>query len=766
MLEDEAVQTWLLPRTWLGAEGEASSGPAPATLCWSPIELPVTGDDRVDHWFRLEHDCPANVVLEFLGLATHTEIWLDGVMVARHATMFRGLLVEVPASGARRIEVCARALTPGPVRPRARWRNRLVPGETLRSVRTSLMGRIPGAGRPLVGPFRDVLLHAPGGPWVRRVRARVEDGVGIVDVFMSRPGSGGSNGIIRCGDVTAPLRPDGEGLSGTLRVADPGLWWPHTHGLPVLHAVQATFGTTAIPLGRVGFRTVERVAGPGFGLVVNGVPIYCRGVVWQGGDEELSWMRQAGLNMIRVPGSTMYPSDALYRHADVQGVLVWQDFMFARFDYPASPEFLDEAAAEAAHVLDRIGGFASLAVLCGGEEVAQAAAMAGRAEAEWHHPLFDEVLAGEAARHCPGIPYVPNAPHGGTPPFAASAAVSHYFGVGAYQRPLGDAEGVRFAAACLAFSNPPDAEGCRAVSATPGDAAWALRVPRDPGAAWTFEDTRDHYAATLLGADMAALRRTDPARWLACGRAGVALAMQSALSTWRADPGCGGALILGGQDGAPGPGWGLVDHGGRAKSALHAVAGVSQPVQVLLRDRGMDGVVVHAFNETGEACGATIRLRGLRVSGEAVDLGAIDVTLPARSAVAYTASAIMGHFEDLTGAWRFGPPAYRVLGAVLEIAQDSQPALPPSVATLFVDAGLPVEAIGLTAVAEGDGVRLAAERFAQFVSIDAGGRAPAHDHFHMWPGETRIVQVRGSGRLEGSVTALNGLHAAHFRGRA
>lgn len=748
----------MLSDGWLRAECPPGDGPVPDGLTWRELAGAPRGADSCDHWFRRDGALPGGALLEFQGLATQTEVWLDGRRAARHGTMFRPLLLTVPQGGACRLEVCARALRTPQVRPRARWRNRLVPGENLRGVRTSLAGRLPGSGAPLVGPFRPVLLHA-GGRREAAVRVTAEADGFRVGVRLAGPEVAGMAGRIQvCGQEARLVRGAG-GLEGSAVVGGAAPWWPHTHGTPALHEVTATLDGHAVPLGRVGFRTVRRSPGPGFGLVVNGVRVFCRGALWQGGGlQGLRRMQAAGLNMVRVPGGTEYPPPEFYEAADALGLLVWQDFMFTRFDYPETPEFLDEVRAEAAHVLGAVGRHPSLAVLCGGDEVDQAAAMAGRPAEEWRHGLMHEVLAEAAARACPELPYVPNAPSGGVPPFAATASVGHYFGVGAYQRPLHEAAGVRFAAACLAFSNPPDAEGCRALCLVPGDAAWAASVPRDPGAAWTFEDARDHYAAALFGDDPVVLRRTDPERWLARGRAAVALAMQSALTTWRADPGCGGALVLALQDTQAGPGWGLLDHGGRAKSALHAVAEVSRPVQVLLRDAALDGVVVHLFNDAAVDCTATLRLRGLGVSGDMEALGVIDVHLRPHEAASYPAAGIMGRFVDLAGAWRFGPAPYRVLGAVL--AQGERVL---SAATLFLDPALPQERLGIAAVGVEGGVRVTTERFAQFVTIDAGAHEPERDHFHLWPGESAFVPLHGPGTASGSVTALNGTEAAHFR---
>jgi hypothetical protein len=75
------------------------------------------------------------------------------------------------------------------------------------------------------------------------------------------------------------------------------------------------------------------------------------------------------MNMLRVPGTMQYESDAFHEACDGLGVLVFQDFMFANMDYPADdPAFAAEVRAEAQDFLARTCGRPCLGVLCGGSE--------------------------------------------------------------------------------------------------------------------------------------------------------------------------------------------------------------------------------------------------------------------------------------------------------------------------------------------------------------------------------------------------------------
>ena len=739
----------------------------------------------LDHWYRLETTLPAESWLEFEGLATLAEIWIDGALVAESQSMFVPL--RVPVSGGHCLTLCFRALRhvlarrlPG---RRARWRGRLATEEGLRGIRTTLLGHMPGwsGDTPVIGPFRPIVLHepVPAAPLVTHadLRTRIEpDGTGVIAIRLTGPGLSDWPGILTAGGRSAPLIAQAGDLQAELMIPDAPLWWPHTHGEPATLAVTAEVGGVRIDLGRTGFRSLQRHDSGGFGLVVNGTPIFCRGAIWTGLDPSarssdpvalgasLRRARDAGFNMLRVAGMTVYETPEFFALCDELGLMVWHDFMFARFDYPDTDEFRAQVQAEARAFLSMAQAHPCLAVLCGGTEVAQSAAMSGGLPASWHIPLFEDVLAEAAAASRPDVLYVPHAPFSepGEPPVAASSTVAHYFGIGAYQRPLEDLDsaGVRFAAECLALANLPDPAYCRANA--------KLAIPSDLGASWTYADTVDHYSGNLFGTAAVDVRRRDPGLAAARARATTTLLMQHALSVWRTDGCCAGALVLMWQDLVPGAGWGVVDSVGRPKSAWYALRSVCQPVQVLLRDRGLNGIILHIINETQISRRVRLALRGLTPDGAVDWLGDTLLDLRARSSRSITATALIGRWRDLANTWQFGPPAYIVLGVTLDDAETGErlsdathfPAGPALARTQ------PHLVAHLRNQSEPWRLEVSTRGFAQFVEVDDDQYVSTDNYFHLWPGETRTVRLDPSRSNAtppaGTVEALNAHTSAHY----
>lgn len=775
----------------------------------------VRSSDARDHWYRCSFARPAcepsaSVRLRFEGLATLAEVWLNGERVLESSNIFVPHELDVGERLAERnqLHIRFRALDAwlDVRRGRPRWRTRLVDHSQLRWTRTSLLGRMPGWSPAVhaVGPWRPVRLRVARALDVRAlelssrvadaerstgtVRARIELGAGAARDQRAELVVGDARGALQQTEVEGRRV-----LEGELAVPNVRLWWPHTHGAQPLYPVQLALhgpdGEVRVDLSRVGFRTLELDrAGRRFALRVNGVPVFCRGACWTTTDiatltgtpaayaADLERARAAGMNMLRIAGSLFYESDEFYARCDELGILIWQDFMFANMDYPIDdPAFAASVDAEVEAFLRRTQARPCLALLCGGSEVEQQAAMLGLPRALWSSRLFAEVLPRHVARLRPDVPYVANTPSGGEVPFEVSSGPAHYYGVGAYLRPLEDARRaeVQFASECLAFANLPGetviAQLLQEGQQPTQHPAWKERVPRDAGASWDFEDVRDHYLRELFRCDPARLRSEDLARYLSCSRVVSGEVMASTLSEWRrARSSCAGALIWFYRDLWPGAGLGLLDADGRPKAAYYYVKRALAKTAVWFSDEGLNGLALHVAHESEAPLAAELQVALHHDAQRALIANVKSALRIAPGEVReLRLQALLPWFADANRAYRFGPSSHDLVVATL-VAPDGE---------VLGDAyhfplGLPVEraaAIGLRCTAEsaGDGwsLQLASERFAHAVEIDVPGFEPADNYLSLPPGGRRRVPLRRTGSTSephGRVKALNSHETAQI----
>ena len=778
---------------WLPVPAPATAAQALAAAGRWNFEQPVD-IDAFDWCFRTtftaEHpgdDLPC--VLHFEGLATAAEVWLNGQLILTADNMFRSYRSDVAEllQAENQLVCIFRSLKQELTsrRPRPRWKTNLVNHQQLRWHRTSLLGRIPGWApcAPAVGPWREVRLEtAPVQIDEIEWRTEVENGEGVIHIrgrLLSREPID-AVGLRIAGEehaIPGLLVGDRVEFADEIRLKEPSLWWPHTHGDPTLYECTLLADTSAgryeLAQYKVGFRTVEgdRSAGfavdgaAGFAVSVNGTPVFCRGACWttidllsragslKSLDHDLRLARDAGLNMIRVGGTMAYETDAFYRLCDELGILVWQDFMFANMDYPVDdPAFRANIRSEATEQITRLARHACVAVYCGNSEIEQQAAMLGMSRELWSNSWFGEELPCLCATLHPGTHYITATPTGGVLPFQTNEGVTHYYGVGAYLRGADDVRrsDVKFTSECLGFANVPDAETCfevmNGLSPVAHHPRWKARVPRDTGAGWDFEDVRDHYLAQLFGVEPVRLRSFDMRRYLQLSRVASGEMMAAAFSEWRsAHSRNSGALVWFYKDLWPGAGWGVIDSHGRPKAAYYALKRSWSTRQVTLTDEGLNGLDIHLINETAEPVAGTLEVVLLREPNTVIAKHEIPLGIKARSRERVQANEILGRFYDVTYAYRFGPPQHDI--AVVTWYDEERRVL--AEAFHFVQRQIKPDACALGVAAEyaatgaGDyDVAVTSDRFLHHVFLKADGYMPDDNYFHLSPHRTKRVRFR------------------------
>ena len=202
----------------------------------------------------------------------------------------------------------------------------------------------------------------------------------------------------------------------------------------------------------VELRQTKDSVGQSFEFVINGKPVFAKGVNWIPADffphrmteeryrELLQACKDANINMIRVWGGGIYEPDIFYDLCDEMGIMVWQDFMFAGTLYPGDKSFIDNVKKEAEEQVQRLRHHPCIVLWCGNNEVKngwedwgwQANYTPEQREQLDHdmHYLFDTLLANVVKKYGNGVPYIPTSPlWGWGHRECCTEGDSHYWGV-------------------------------------------------------------------------------------------------------------------------------------------------------------------------------------------------------------------------------------------------------------------------------------------------------------------------------------------------
>jgi beta-mannosidase len=298
------------------------------------------------HWVYRRRFVAAAPTMRFHGVDHRCTVLVDGEQLAEHEGMFRSFDVDVSrfADGAEHL--LAVVVHPAPEsEPQVGRTSRVRHHKARMSYGWDFCPRLvhQGIWRPV-----ELVDGAEALPVVR-----LEDGVGTVEI---------------AGEVV-------------LHVEEPELWWPNGLGPQRLYDAGGF---------QVGFRTVEWVAPEEgmlpYALVVNGRPVRIKGWNWcpvdplygVPRDEKLEHLlrlaQRANVNLLRVWGGGLIETPAFYEACDRLGLLVWQEFSQSSSGMESVPaaddEFVALMEAEARAIVPRLRRHPSLALWCGGNELA------------------------------------------------------------------------------------------------------------------------------------------------------------------------------------------------------------------------------------------------------------------------------------------------------------------------------------------------------------------------------------------------------------
>ncbi len=172
-------------------------------------------------------------------------------------------------------------------------------------------------------------------------------------------------------------------------VDDPELWWTNGLGDPHLYDFSFRLEHKSAIIDKYeldyGIRTVKLVQEPdevghSFYFEINGIPVFMKGanvipsetitprVTEEMYQNLINNAVEANMNMLRVWGGAIYEEDCFYELCDRNGLLVWQDFMFACNLQPGDEAHLENIRMEAEYNVKRLRNHPSIALWCGNNE--------------------------------------------------------------------------------------------------------------------------------------------------------------------------------------------------------------------------------------------------------------------------------------------------------------------------------------------------------------------------------------------------------------
>lgn len=613
------------------------------------------------------------LVLE--GLDTLATVSIDGTPVLTSSDMFHRHVLDLSSfPDTFELQVDFRAAMPEARRreaergtlPRPYW----FPYNYLRKMACSF-GWDWGPTTVTCGVWKPVLLQT----WdVARldevdVRARLVDGVPTLDVAVTAVGD--TEGLVAVVDLAGRAqRVELGGGRGSVRLQDESLalWWPRGYGEPHLHAVTVMLlgpdgATLDSDVRRVGFRSVELdqtpdAEGSSFALVVNGRRVWVRGFDWIPDDiyptrvdrdryaDRVGHALAAGANFLRVWGGGIVESDDFYDLCDEQGVLVWQDFLFACAAYDEDEQTVAEVREEVAQAVRRLRHRASLALWCGGNECLEGhehwgwePVLDGR---PWGLQYYTELIPGRLAELDGTRPYIPGSPFSpggdGDPRDSREGTVHIWTTWGQVDYEYYELYRPRFVAE---FGYQAPASWPTLTRATGTDQL----DPRSPL-------LQTHQKA--LGEDKLELGLvrhfpdpvTDPRAWYFAAQLLQARAVRVGIPHFRSQyERCSGTVWWQLNDCWPALSWAVLDVAGERRLGWHAMRDAYADRLAVLSALP-DDVRLTLVNDSDEEWTATAVVRHVHVDGHVIAEGKADVSLAPRSAHRLGVSALTGRRVD------------------------------------------------------------------------------------------------------------------------
>jgi len=339
-----------------------------------------------------------NCILQFDGLDTFAEVTLNGAKILSANNMFRTWKVDVKKLlkiGQNKLEIIfASAVKKG--KEEAKKLSYTLPGDEKIFTRKAQyhFGWDWGPRFVTAGIYKKVALHFWNEATITNIKTNQDltnKDLAKVEFSIEVNSDNDFQYQLKINEKSKLIqfKKGKNNLSLTYEITNPKLWW--TNGLGSAHLypfeISVTHNNQIIDSKRltIGLRTIELVQekdaiGKSFYFKLNGKPVFMKGANVIPPDSFLPHANDsvyknivknavnANMNMLRVWGGGVYAEDTFYNECDKNGILVWQDFMFACAMYPGDQAFLENVKQEVIDNVTRLQNHPSIALWCGNNE--------------------------------------------------------------------------------------------------------------------------------------------------------------------------------------------------------------------------------------------------------------------------------------------------------------------------------------------------------------------------------------------------------------
>jgi beta-mannosidase len=339
-----------------------------------------------------------NIDLEFEGLDTYATIYLNGKVVLEAENMFRKWIISAKSHlkmGTNHLKVVFHsAVQKG--KEEAKKLSYTLPEKERVFVRKAQyqFGWDWGPRFVTVGIWKPAQLKFWNSAKIESVKYEqkvLNESVADLDFIFTIFAQKSGKYQIKLGQKPFPfvLKKGQNVVKVPITIQNPILWWSNGLGVPHQYVFRFSLEQNQQKIEdkqlKIGLRTIELIqekdqVGTSFYFKLNGKPVFMKGANVVPPDNFLPRVsdstyfslvenaKKANMNMLRVWGGGVYFDDVFYEACDANGILVWQDFMFACSMYPGDEKFVKNVKQEVIDNVNRLQNHPSIAIWCGNNE--------------------------------------------------------------------------------------------------------------------------------------------------------------------------------------------------------------------------------------------------------------------------------------------------------------------------------------------------------------------------------------------------------------